>query len=279
MHSARWTFRRLAAALMLLLSLVSAQAAFAQGGNISVSLVAEGPVAPGGETTLALKFSPVSEEWHGYWSNPGDAGLGMVLDWQLPDGVTVGEPLYPAPKRLLIDNLMNHVFEGDYVVLVPLKLASRASTSGPLQIALDAFYLACTDEICVPEDAQLAVTIPVGEQTAANPAFAQYRSAIAPMLDREARFAQTSRLLRLAIPLPASIAVSQPHVFIANRDLVNYADMQRFSREGDVLIAEIPLAQTGERPDLVEGIIRLGDNNGLRFVARAGEVPAGTIQL
>lgn len=279
MLSARWTFRRLVTALMLMLSLLTAQAAFAQGGNISVSLVAEGPVAPGGETTLALKFSPVSEEWHGYWSNPGDAGLGMVLDWKLPDGVTVGDPLYPTPRRLLIDGLMNHVFEGDYAVLIPLKLAPGAGAGGTLQITVDAFYLACTDEICVPEDAQLSVTIPVGEQTAANPAFAQYRSAIAPMLDREARFAQSSRLLRLAIPLPASMDVGQPHVFIANRDLVNYADTQSFSRKGDELIAEIPLAKTGEMPDLVEGIIRLGNGNGLRFAARAGDVPAGTVKL
>ena len=41
--------------------------------------------------------------WHGYWLNPGDAGLPMDVQWQLPKGFTVG-PLAlsgaePADRR------------------------------------------------------------------------------------------------------------------------------------------------------------------------------------
>ncbi len=62
-----------------------------QAPNIRASLEVEGPVSAGGETTLAIRFVPISEEWHGYWSNPGDAGLGMQIEWELPPGVTIGE--------------------------------------------------------------------------------------------------------------------------------------------------------------------------------------------
>ncbi|GAA4042273.1 thiol:disulfide interchange protein [Erythrobacter jejuensis] len=279
MLSARWTFRRLMAGLALALAAMMATGVHAQNNNIRATLVAEGPVAPGEKSTLALRFSPIKPEWHGYWSNPGDAGLGMVLEWDLPDGVTVGEPQYPTPTRLLIDGLMNHVFEGDYAVLVPLTLAEDFAGSGLLEVSVEAFYLACTDEICVPEEASLSVTVPIGASGASNPAFAQYRSAIAPRLDSAARFQQTASLLRIAIPLPASIDVGEPHVFVGNRDLVNYADAQGFAREGDVLIAEIPLARTGEMPELVEGILRLGNGDGLRFEARAGDVPSGGTRL
>ncbi|ABC63919.1 thiol:disulfide interchange protein [Erythrobacter litoralis HTCC2594] len=263
------------ALLALLLAALAAVPAAAQGQNIRVALVAEGPVAPGGETTLAFKFAPVSEEWHGYWANPGDAGLPMQLEWDLPEGVSVGEPLYPTPKRLVIDGLMNHIFEGDYAVLLPLRLTEDYAGPDVLQVSVEAFYLACTDQICVPEDAQLQVSIPVGESTASGTEFAAFRSALAPLIDSTARFEQTASLLRLAIPLPAAVDPGEPHVFIANRDLVNYVQAQGFRRNGDWLIAEIPLARTGEQPETVEGIVRLGSGQGLRFVAEAGEVPSG----
>ena len=283
MQTARSTLSRMAARLHLAVLVLFALAvavsgavpAHAQDQNIRAALLVEGPVAPGGETTLALRFSPVSEEWHGYWANPGDAGLPMQLDWQLPEGVSVGEPLYPTPSRLVIDGLMNHIFEGDYTVLIPLRLSADHTGTQPLDLTVDAFYLACTDQICVPEEAQLQVRVPVGTGTVESADFTAFRSALAPLIDSPARFAQAGSLLRIAIPLPAAVDPGEPHVFIENRDLVNYAQAQGFRRQGDWLIAEIPLAQTGEMPQTVSGIVKLGDGRGLRFVAAAGEVPAG----
>ena len=49
---------------------------------------------------LALLFR-AEPGWHGYWKNPGDAGLGMTLEWDLPDGWSAGEPLYPVPHMLV----------------------------------------------------------------------------------------------------------------------------------------------------------------------------------
>ena len=75
---------------MLCAALLAGVAAQAQDINIAAHLQVEGPVAPGGETRIAIRFTPRSNEWHGYWSNPGDAGLGMQVEWQLPEGVSVG---------------------------------------------------------------------------------------------------------------------------------------------------------------------------------------------
>ena len=51
--------------------------------NIAADLVAEHAPVPGEMLTLALRFRP-DDGWHGYWSNPGDAGLGMQIDCTLP---------------------------------------------------------------------------------------------------------------------------------------------------------------------------------------------------
>mgnify|MGYP000191555137 FL=1 len=259
---------------MLCAALLAGVAAQAQDINIAAHLQVEGPVAPGGETRIAIRFTPRSNEWHGYWSNPGDAGLGMQVEWQLPEGVSVGEFRYPPPKTLLIVGLMNHVFEGDYAVIAPLRVAKDAPIDAPFELRGVANYLACTDKICVPQRADLRAVVPVGAGAASRD-FVHYSSALAAPLDRAARFAYTDDTLRLAIPLPETLEVGAPHVFMGNRELVQYAAPQTFRRDGDLLVAEIPLAEEAMRPDALSGIIRLGDGTGLSFEAEPGTVPAG----
>ena len=259
-----------ALAALLLPGVASAKDTF-----IDARLLVEGPVQPGGETRIAIAFSPVSEEWHGYWSNPGDAGLGMQVEWDLPAGVSIGELRYPAPERLLIGELMNHVFEGDYAVVAPLRMAKGAAPDGPFTLRGTASYLACTDAVCVPQEAQLRAVVAVGEGERADARFAAFQSALAAPLDRPARFAIEGDRLRLAIPLPATLDVGSPHVFIENRELVDYAAPQVFRRNGDMLTAAIPLARDAQRPGPLAGIVRLGDGTGLSFEAEPGAVPTG----
>ena len=270
----RATLTKVSALLVLLFAALLPGMASAQQGNIAARLVVEGPVQPGGETRIAIRFTPRSEEWHGYWSNPGDAGLGMEVAWDLPEGVSIGEFRYPTPDTLLIGGLMNHVFEGDYAVIAVLRLAQGSEADGPLEIRGTARYLACTDKICVPESADLRALVAVG-QGEGDPRFAQFQSALAAPLDRPARFDLTEDRLRLAIPLPTTLDVGSPHVFVETRQLVDYAAPQTFTRDGDVLVAEVPLADGAERADGLSGIVRLGDGTGLSFEAEPGAVPTG----
>ena len=239
----------------------------------SAELVVEGPVEPGTDAMVAIAFEPV-EGWHGYWSNPGDAGRGLTLDWQLPDGWAAGEPQFPVPHKLLISGLMNHVFEGEHAVLVPLSVPPDAAP-GIYTIEARGEWLTCSDTLCVPQWGTLRAEVEISSPAETRDArFAAWRGAIPPLLDREAIFERRNETLRLAIPLPASMAVGEPHAFIETERLVDYAAPQTFRRKGDWLIAEIPL-KGGSEADRVEGILSLDGENGIRFVARVGEVPEG----
>ena len=266
---------------MLLAAMLLAQAARAQDipaaprygdANIAVELIADGEPMAGEEWMLALRFTPSAPEWHGYWSNPGDAGLGMQVRLDLPAGWEVGEHLYPVPERLLIASLMNHIYEGTYAVLIPVRVPESAVIDGVPPIVGFAEYLACTDEICVPQDAVLSV----GPDSAVTGDFARWRAEVAPLLDAQASFALGAGNLRLAIPLPESVSLAEPHVFIANERLVSYSAAQVFRRSGDQIIAEIPLDEfgTGEA-DQIAGILAFDESTGVRFVAQAGDVPTG----
>ena len=242
--------------------------------NIAVELFADGAPEAGKEWLLALRFRPSSAEWHGYWSNPGDAGQGMDLQLDLPAGWEVGKPLYPVPQTLLIGGLMNHIFEGEYVVLVPVTPGPDAAVANPAPVTGFVEYLACTDRICVPQDAALRAT------TGGD--FAAWRAEIAPLLDSMAGFEILRERLRIGIPLPAAMELGELHLFLETADLgeglrPQYAAIQSWAREGNLLVAEVPLNRikgaSGDTPTQIEGILALGDGRGLRFIAEPADVP------
>ncbi len=271
---------RLFAALLWSVLCVIALGGTAQAAptNIRAELITEGRAEPGGTVTLAIHMTPAAG-WHGYWLNPGDAGLGMTLDWSLPPGMAAGPPEYPVPQTLLIAGLMNHVYKGDYAVLVPVTLPAGAKPGARLPIALDAQWLACTDEICVPEQARLDTVITVGARGAADPRFDGWRAKLPAPLDASASFGVAGDTIRLGIPLPSSMAVQTPHVFIAGDQVTAYAAPQRFSRRDDMLIVELRRPKFAPTdPDSISGVLRLNDRgDGLSFRAEPGTVPpAGT---
>ncbi len=252
--------------------------------HIHAALVAESAAAPGETVTLALTMRP-DPGWHGYWSNPGDAGLPPTLDWTLPAGVSAGEMQFPVPQTLRIAGLMNHVYAHDFAILIPLTVPRSVQPGTTLAIRAQAHWLACTDAICVPEDAEVATTIPVAVPGAAKPGdprFANWRAALPAPLDQPATFAATPVGYRLAIPFPAGAALADPHLFIAADGVIDYAAPQRFSRSGDVLIVDLAKSKTasGAPPSSLSGVLALGaDRGGIAFAAHPGVVPAAGAPL
>jgi DsbC/DsbD-like thiol-disulfide interchange protein/cytochrome c biogenesis protein CcdA len=261
--------RRLFLLLVFLLTPVLARAQ-----NITPQLVAEGPAPPGGEVELAIHMRP-APGWHGYWQNPGDAGLPMDVKWQLPKGFVVGPLRYPVPARLEVAGLINYVYERDYAVLVRVKVPADAK--GIVPIRADAHWLACTDRICVPEQGELSLDLSVGMGTPNRPQFDEWRRALPQPLASTARFSTAGNRLRLAVPLPGSVKIEQPYVFPLTDGAVDYAAKQHFRRSGDWVIAD--LQRRNATPATFDGVIALGDGRGLQFHAVPGAVAESGMPL
>ena len=278
------SYRRLVAMLLQLLTILAAVPALAQapGGSnhIAAELVAESAAAPGKTVTLAFHMRP-AKGWHGYWLNPGDAGLGMTADWTLPAGASAGALAYPVPKTLLISGLMNHVYEEDYAVLVPLTLPADAQPGTRLPVRVAASWLACTDAICVPENAELTTEVLVGAPGQRDPRFDEWRRNLPAPLGAEASFALEGGALRLAIPLPSTMNIVDPHVFAVDDRVVDYPANQTFSRDGNLLVVDLVRARKlPKAPDIFNAVIRLNrEGDGLAFTARPGLVPRGGLPI
>ncbi|MCH8489363.1 MAG: thioredoxin family protein [Oceanicaulis sp.] len=121
---------------------------------------ARASVAPG-ETFYIALHQDIAPGWHTYWRNPGDSGLPTELDLTLPEGWSVGEMVWPAPKAYPLGPLTNYGYSNGVTLPVPVTVPADAAP-GRLEIPAYASWLVCED-ICVPEDAHLTLTLDVGD--------------------------------------------------------------------------------------------------------------------
>lgn len=113
---------------------------------------------------LRLEMEP---HWHTYWRYPGDSGLPTEVKWSLPKGWKLSGPYWPLPERIFVPPLVNYGFEG--VALIGYKLEIPAGERpGRKTIAGKASWLVCK-EVCIPEEAQLALSVEVGKAGKAGP--------------------------------------------------------------------------------------------------------------
>ncbi|WP_447750981.1 protein-disulfide reductase DsbD family protein [Sphingopyxis fribergensis] len=260
---------------LLALTLVTVGSAQAQSTHIQPKLVAESAVpAPGAATTLALTMAP-DKTWHGYWANGGDAGFGLSVEWNAPEGVTVTPFRYPVPDALILFGMMNHVYEHPYALLADVRVDKSVAPGTDLTLSGLAKWLACTDKVCVPEKAVISVALKAGDgsiSAAERARFDGWRALLPQPLDRHGTWERRGDMVRFAIPLPASTAVDAPHLFVETQDVVDYPAPQSFSRNGDRIVVETRVK--GDRAGPISALLKLGDGRGLSLTLEPGAVPA-----
>lgn len=246
--------------------------------NIKAHLESETPEPLSGSTiSIAIVMTP-DEGWHGYWENPGDAGVGLQLDWQLPDGVTAGKPRFPIPEKLIISDLMNFTYKGPHAFLVDLDIDESFSAE-TLDINVDAQWLACTDRICVPEQDSLQLNLPMGSGKTgpATARFNEHRAKLAVPLDQKATYEIRGNQIALAIPFAQDAKIDDPYFFPVVDKLFDYQAPQRLKRDGDRLILTLKKDEfaVNDFTDDIRGILRIGPDIGIELTAEAGSVENG----
>src|ERR1044071_8887234 len=138
----------------------AAESETVRGEHLTVQLVSsQSQVTAGSTTVLGLRLEH-EPEWHTYWINPGDSGLGTKLSWRLPPGVTAADIDWPAPHRIPVGPLTNFGYDGEMVLPVRLTLPATLATGStvPLEVKVD--WLVGKEE-CIPGDAVLRLQLPI----------------------------------------------------------------------------------------------------------------------
>jgi DsbC/DsbD-like thiol-disulfide interchange protein/cytochrome c biogenesis protein CcdA len=265
--------------LIWLIALFFATPILAAPTHIHAEMIVESGGKAGKTVTLAIVMRPEAG-WHGYWLNPGDAGQGMTLKWAENQAKNAGKLQYPVPETLPVSGLMNHVYAHDYAILIPYTLPKPAQ-SGAIPLEVEAHWLACTDQICVPEQAVLSAHIPISTTPSRDPRFDLWRAKLPAPLGAAATFTSDSHQIRLKIALPADVLLENPHIFAENNRIIAYAAPQMFSRLGDNLLVTLNRAKFQPlTPDTFPAVLRLNAaGDGLSFTAKPGPVPIGGTPL
>ena len=163
------TFLKIVSTLLAAVTLaLPASALEARSGHVSAALVAEFDAAVPGEAIqvgLRLTHQP---HWHTYWVIPGDAGLPTRLTWQLPAGFLAGPLQWPVPQLLRVGPLANYGYEGTVLLPAAVAVPSTLPEGSTVRLAAHADWLVCSD-ICIPENADLQLQLPVRQAAHAAP--------------------------------------------------------------------------------------------------------------
>ena len=224
------------AAALLALAPAATLAAPVASAYTTVELIADVASLPaaGGKATLGLSLRP-KPGWHVYWRNPGDAGKEASVAWELPPGFAAGALRFPAPHVIPFGEFVTYGFEGPVLLLADLEVPAGLPNGEAVAIRGRATWVVCDDALCVPEQADVALTLPAGtgaESAEHRPLFADARRALPPAMAWPARFSVAAGQVEFAIEAPAAVEAASPYLFVAAKGLVRYGRQER-SRSPD----------------------------------------------
>ena len=126
----------------------------------SLDLVSEQTaIAPGGAVWLGIR-QRIAPGWHTYWINPGDSGEPLSMEWRLPEGFRAEPIVWPHPERIPVGPAMSHGYTDEAVLLVRVTVPADAREGTTVTLGGRASLLVC-EKICIPEEHEIALTLPV----------------------------------------------------------------------------------------------------------------------
>lgn len=119
----------------------------------------EASIQPGHPFWVAIQLD-IQDHWHTYWKNPGDAGMPLMVDWELPEGFEASPLTWPTPKRFSLASSTGFGYEGKAVFLVQITPPSSHPES-EIALSASARWVVCSDSTCLPGDEKQTIRLPV----------------------------------------------------------------------------------------------------------------------
>jgi thiol:disulfide interchange protein len=237
--------------------------------NVKARLVSEvTAIGPGQSFWVALELD-IRDGWHTYWRNPGDSGEPTKLTWQLPQGFTAGDIVWTTPHRFEIAPLVNYGYAKHAAHLVQVTAPQDLKAGTPVSLAAKAGWLVCSD-VCIPEDANLQLTIPVSAQAGGvDPSsatlFTTARSELpsAQPAPTSARIAGDKLIITLGPEWGATLSqITSLAFFPYDEGGIEYATPQTLARTKDTVDLAMKVGYQPPKAGAIRGVLVVTEQNG-----------------
>lgn len=237
---------------------------FFQASDSSVEVTSESEaMMKGDELLLGLNFK-LTPGWHTYWKNPGDAGEGASVTWQLPKGFQASEILWPGPEAIPVEPLMTFGYEDEITLLTKIKALDAAVF--PAIVKAKVSWYTCKD-ICVPQEANLELTIQNGEKI--NTFFANELSNVFLNLPKELSSKHRVEALDdnyfLQMELDGNTPVSSAYFFPEEYGLSSYSKEQILEINKNSLSLQISQSEVDLKLQNFVGVLLLNNQDSRTF--------------
>lgn len=274
----------------LLGSLLASPTAFPLSGNIvatnnvKAQLVSEvSAISPGQSFWVALEFD-IRDGWHTYWRNPGDSGQATTLKWVLPAGFTTSDILWTTPHRFDLPPLVNYGYAKHAVHLVNVTAPQDLKAGAAVVLSAKAGWLVCSD-VCIPEDADLQVSLPVNSQLGpVDPAAAALFMEARNQLPSPQPAATTARIqdgqlvIELGKEWGATLAQIKSLAFFPYEvGGIEYAAPQTLSRGKDSIALTMKTGDSPPKGGMVHGVLLATEQSGSDTVSVPMEISASFV--
>ncbi|MFN8694389.1 MAG: protein-disulfide reductase DsbD family protein [Holosporales bacterium] len=255
--------------VVLLSFFFASMPAVAQDPKVNVELLSSRTTAAPGETfTVALR-QDITPGWHTYWRNPGDSGEETKLHWQLPEGWTASDILWPAPTAHPIPPLVNYGYDGTLILPVRITVPENAVTGTPVVLKARATWLVCND-ICIPESAEVIYTVNIEQDSITDDASASLLADAVAALPKKADAVLSLVLMRPKAELDVSAlglgALREAYFFPEDGALLDHAAPQVL--RGNTLQLKTSDSLPVALPTTAAGLLRYVTESGNRGVVQ-----------
>jgi thiol:disulfide interchange protein/DsbC/DsbD-like thiol-disulfide interchange protein len=248
--------------------------------RVAVSLLSETTsIEPGASFWVGLR-QRIAPGWHTYWTNPGDSGEPLTMDWALPAGWEAGPLVFPQPERMPVGPLMSFGYTKEVVLLTRLTAPAGLPTGTPVTLRGHAAWLVC-EKICIPEEADVTLTLPVAAGKPAPGAGAavieQTRRAVPGPSPWPASLRATPEAVTLSVAAPGlePSRIAQIVFFPGRWGVMDHAAIQdvTIGRDGITLRAARGLLPEGPDSDL-DGVLVIRERLDQGLVSQAFAIKA-----
>lgn len=264
-------------------TIAHAQTAPAVQQHVTVSLIAETRNIVAGQPLRVALRQQIQPGWHTYWSNPGESGIATTMEWSLPPGFKAGQIEWPAPERFNAGPVVFYGYKNDAMLPVDIDVPKDLQPGSDLTISAHVSWLACGD-ICVPEEADLSLSIPVGTVSQRDPGWAQAFASSRERTPRSNPFVTTANSFDGKITLRVATGDARQlrdvTFFPADADVIDDGAPQAVILDSEGLTLTLKRDRANSRSVILNGVLVFRDQaaqTGGTPTALSVSIPIGSL--